>query len=164
MLQVREGGIHEFWRAMPHFDAFLSDVICYPCLHPHFTSPIPVLFVSSLSQIDLRGGPKAPPLLHHRGRRDCCTLWAHPGGLGQVQHLGEIWHCVVESIQCRAWSQATPASRWFILPPPTHTYPILQRDDILQCIKEYADISVWTVQNGADGNPVVYLPEDAMLA
>ena len=43
--------------------------------------------------------------------------------------------------------------------------PCLQRDDILGCIQEYADIAVWGVEADIDGNPVVHLPvEDVMVA
>ena len=41
----------------------------------------------------------------------------------------------------------------------------LQREDIMTCIQEYAEIAVWTVEKDVDGNPVVHLPqEDAMVA
>jgi|LauGreSBDMM110SN_4_FD.fasta_scaffold133411_1 hypothetical protein len=52
--------------------------------------------------------------------------------------------------------------------PPDLTLPAscpLQREDILNCIQEYAEIAVWTVEKDVDGNPVVHLPsEDAMVA
>ncbi|GAX82599.1 hypothetical protein CEUSTIGMA_g10025.t1 [Chlamydomonas eustigma] len=39
----------------------------------------------------------------------------------------------------------------------------LSRDDILQCLEEYANIAVWIVQEDAEGNPVVHVPvQDAM--
>ena len=33
----------------------------------------------------------------------------------------------------------------------------------MACIQEYADISVWTVESGADGNPIVNIPADDLL-
>jgi hypothetical protein len=40
----------------------------------------------------------------------------------------------------------------------------VQREDIMSCIQEYADIAVWTVQKDVEGNPVVHLPlEDVQM-
>lgn len=48
-------------------------------------------------------------------------------------------------------------------PTPPHTFP--QREDIQECIQEYADIAVWSVQQDVEGNPVVHLPpEDLMVS
>ncbi len=34
----------------------------------------------------------------------------------------------------------------------------VQREQILQCIQEYANISVWAVHRDVEGNPVVHVP------
>mmetsp|Transcript_25472 Transcript_25472/g.55379 ORF Transcript_25472/g.55379 Transcript_25472/m.55379 type:complete len:729 (+) Transcript_25472:157-2343(+) len=34
----------------------------------------------------------------------------------------------------------------------------LTRDDIMNCIQEYADIAVWTVERDLEGNPIVHIP------
>lgn len=39
-------------------------------------------------------------------------------------------------------------------------FSCLQADDIRACIQEYADLAVWTAVAGADGHPVVHVPEE----
>lgn len=39
----------------------------------------------------------------------------------------------------------------------------LTREDVLQCIREYAEIAVWTAVDDRDGNPVVHLAAEDIV-
>lgn len=48
--------------------------------------------------------------------------------------------------------------------PSSHPVPSLQREDILACVQEYADVAVWRVTDDVNGNPIVTIsPEDLGL-
>ena len=79
-----------------------------------------------------------------------CGLWPHGGGA----ELGPPFS--------RAAKGSTTAVALLTDQLPHRR---LQREDIMTCIQEYAEIAVWTVEKDVDGNPVVHLPqEDAMVA